>query len=208
MVTSVGDLLREAQQQGFLGPTEIDEQVEHSRAFAAVLQEESGAQAPGPWIDLGPGGGLPGLVVADTYPEHHLVLVEGSVRRAAFLEEAVGRLGWSDRVEVVAERAELAGRRPELRGAASAVLARSFGPPPVVAECAAPLLSVGGMAIVSEPPGGPHVERWSPSGLDALGMRARRWVSGPPSFVVLEQVTPCPARFPRRTGVPTKRPLW
>ena len=94
-----------------------------------------------------------------------------------------------------------------MRAAFDLVVARSFGPPAVVAECAAPFLRVGGRLAVSEPPTGE--DRWPPAPLAELGLEAteRRDVGGA-HVQLLRQTAPCPDRYPRRTGVPTKRPLF
>jgi 16S rRNA (guanine527-N7)-methyltransferase len=121
-------------------------------------------------------------------------------RRTAFLERAVAALGLTD-VTVRIGRAEDV---PDLRRRFAAVVARSFGSPAVTAECAAPLLEVGGRLIVSEPP--EPEDRWS--GAATLGLGPPTRLPGPPAVVVLRQEVPCPDRYPRRTGVPAKRPLW
>jgi 16S rRNA (guanine527-N7)-methyltransferase len=162
--------------------------------------------APGTAVDLGSGGGLPGLPLALAWPDTTWFLLDGGTNRAAFLREAVIQLGLSDRVEVVAQRAEETGRGI-LRGTVDCVVARSFGPPAVTAECAAPLLRVGGVLVVAEPPGG-DLARWDEEGLALLGMRTGPAVSHPTAFQVIVQETVCPERFPRRTGVPSKRPLF
>jgi 16S rRNA (guanine527-N7)-methyltransferase len=129
------------------------------------------------------------------------VLLEGSARRSAFLRRAVRALDVADRVTVLAARAEVAGRSAEWRGSLDLVVARLFGPPATVAECAAPFLVVGGMLLVSEPPARP--ERWPTAGLAELGMEAGEVIGGIRRVV---QVAPCPARLPRRT--PGKPPLF
>jgi 16S rRNA (guanine527-N7)-methyltransferase len=76
----------------------------------------------------------------------------------------------------------------------------------VTAECAAPLLAVGGLLVVSEPPDG---RRWPASALEPLGMAVEGMVRGAAgTFQRLRQVTPCPDRYPRRVGIPAKRPLF
>lgn len=135
-----------------------------------------------------------------------IVLVDASERRTTFLQRAVDRLGASH-VTVRRDRAEIVGRDPALRGAVDLVVARSFGPPAVTAECAAPLLRVGGRLIVSDPPDVSH-GRWSPPVLARLGLGAPRRVRVPAAFTVIEQSAPCPDRFPRRVGIPAKRPLF
>ena len=179
----------------------------HASGFAAAV-EASGGGTPGRAADLGSGGGVPGLPLALHFVGCRWVLVESSVRRAAFLREAVAALNVEGRVDVVEARAEVVGRGPEWRGTFDLVVARSFGPPAVVAECAAPLLQVGGRAVVSEPPGG-DPGRWPVDGLHMLGMAAGPTVvAAEAAYQVLVQIAPCPQRFPRRVGVPAKRPLF
>ena len=98
------------------------------------------------------------------------------------------------------------------RGGFDGVLARSFGRPAVVAECAAPFLKVGGWLVVSEPPahdgGTQGDERWPHEGLRQLGLVPSDPARGEFAFQVLRQAEPCPERFPRRNGVPAKKPLF
>ena len=151
---------------------------------------------------------MPGLPLALGLPATRWLLVESSVRRAAFLREAVAALDLGHRVEVIEDRAEVVGRRPGVRGTVDLVVARGFGPPGVVAECAAPLLRRGGRAVVSEPPGGAP-DRWPETGLRAVGMSAGPSVAAEgATHQVLRQVALCPDRYPRRVGIPSKRPLF
>jgi 16S rRNA (guanine527-N7)-methyltransferase len=185
----------------------VEGHIAHAAGFAAALTADGG-EVPGLAADLGSGGGVPALPLAVHFASCRWWLVESSVRRAAFLRQAVARLHLHPRVEVVEGRAEEVGRAPSWRGRCDLVVARGFGPPAVVAECGAPLLRRGGRAVVSEPPGGDR-SRWPEDGLAILGM-----APGPPvvaegaTYQVLRQVEPCPERFPRRVGVPTKRPLF
>ena len=132
----------------------------------------------------------------------------GPAARIVPRQDAAARLGCSARVQVVAERAEIVGRNQAYRSAAPLVVARSFGAPAVTAECASPLLAPGGLLIVSEPPGSDGV-RWDPAGLALLGAAAERVArTAKGTFQVIRQVSPCPDRYPRRVGVPAKRPLF
>ena len=159
-------------------------------------------------LDLGSGGGLPGLVIATARPRLELTLLEARQRACRFLRDAVDDLDLAG-VVVVEARAEEAARRPDLRGRFDAVVARSFGPPPVTAENAVGFLRPGGRLVVSEPPDESAVAvRWPTAGLEELGF-------GPPargggaggSYVVLEKQR-ADDRWPRRVGIPAKRPLW
>lgn len=200
---ALAEVLRQARERGLLGPGPIERHVEHARAFAAVLEACAGTV-----VDLGSGAGVPGLVLAQVRPDLHLVLVEAGERRCRFLTGALGQLDLEGRVEVRHERAETAGRGP-WRGRVDAVVARSFGTPAVVAECAAPLLRVGGLLVVSEPPtseaGSP---RWPTAGLERLGLATAGRREVPFHFQLLRQQTVCPARYPRPVGRPAKRPLF
>ncbi|HSH61196.1 MAG TPA: RsmG family class I SAM-dependent methyltransferase [Acidimicrobiales bacterium] len=199
------EVLAYARRSGFLGPGPLERHLRHCQGFLSA----GNRGRRGVVVDLGSGGGVPGLVLALAWPESTVVLLDANERRTRFLQSAAERLGLSaPRVEVVRERAEVVGRQDRWRSVADLVVARGFGPPAVVAECGAPLLSLGGRLIVSEPPGGGQ-GRWPQTGLSALGL-----VAGPPErhheawYRVMEQRERCPHRFPRRSGVPRKQPLF
>jgi 16S rRNA (guanine527-N7)-methyltransferase len=155
-------------------------------------------------LDLGSGGGVPGLALAASWPASRWVLLDVNARRGAFLERVIGDLQLGDRVKVVVDRAELAARDASWRAAFDLVVARSFGPPAVTAECATGFLRIGGHLVVSEPPAGGD-DRWPPPALAGLGL-VDRGRNG--QVRVLEQAELVSDRFPRRVGVPAKRPLW
>jgi 16S rRNA (guanine527-N7)-methyltransferase len=194
------EVLEDARSYGFLGPGPIDAHLESAQRFLGALEPRK----PGRILDLGSGGGAPALPLAVWLPEAEFVLLDAMERRTQFLTEAVARLGVGNRVVVVRDRAETAGRLPALRGSFDTVTARSFGPPAVTAECGAPFLRVGGILVVSEPP--ETADRWPASGLDELGMR--RLGGDSAGVAVLEQESLCPDRYPRRSGIPTKRPIF
>ena len=196
-MTTLVAVLEEARDLGFLGPGPVAFHVEHAQAYLGALEGVRGDA-----LDLGAGGGVPGLILAGARTDLAWTFVDAMAKRTAFLERAVTALGLD--VEVLTGRAEELGRVH--RGRYQAVVARSFGGPAVTAECAAPFLAIGGRLIVSEPPGGG--DRWSPAGLAELGLGAVTTFAGPPALAVAIQEAACPDRYPRRTGVPTKRPLW
>jgi len=179
-------------------------------------EPEHGETAPPLIVDLGSGPGIPGLVIAAALGRTRVVLVEGSVRRAAFLEDWVARLGLGNRVEVYEGRAEAVGRDVAWRGHAAGVVARGFGTSAVVAECAAPLLALGGVLVVSDPPADNRLrgelpwdeERWPLDQLSELGLQPGRRYRAPFSVAVMVKVAATPERYPRRVGVPAKRPLF
>jgi 16S rRNA (guanine527-N7)-methyltransferase len=194
-------VLERARRLGVLGPGPVDTHLAHAEGFLEAL---AGLPAGSVVVDLGSGAGVPGLVLAEARPDLRVVLLDAMEKRTSLLADAVTALGMTDRVEVRTGRAEVLGRSPELRGVAGAVTARSFGPPATTAECAAPLLAVGGRLVVSEPPDGP--DRWPTEELAELGLApADVEVVG---MKVLRQASLCPDRFPRRDGRPAKRPLF
>jgi 16S rRNA (guanine527-N7)-methyltransferase len=180
----------------------VSEHVRHAQTFVSALEDVP----PGRGLDLGSGGGVPGLILALARPAWHWVLLDSSARRTAFLDRAVGSLGLGDRVRVATGRAEDVGRRPDHRHGYQLVVARSFARPAVVAECAAPFLTVGGTLAVSEPPDGG--DRWPEEGLGTFGLKLLPVANTDHKLAMLRQDVLCPDRFPRRVGIPAKRPLW
>ncbi|MDE3065046.1 MAG: class I SAM-dependent methyltransferase [Acidobacteriota bacterium] len=158
-------------------------------------------------LDLGSGGGLPGLVLLVRW-RCPVVFLDSMVRRTDFLREV---LSWEDApagAVVVTERAESAARRPDLEGAFDLVTARSFGPPAVTAECGCRFLGLEGLLVVSEPPEEGATDRWPAREVARLGLRALGRRRHGAAFQVLEKVSETPAQFPRPIGVPAKRPLF
>jgi 16S rRNA (guanine527-N7)-methyltransferase len=198
--------LEESRDRGFLGPGDLDPQLEHARGFA-LAWEGSHPRPPARFLDLGAGGGLPGLVLAERW-RSPAVLLDATTRRTAFLREVLDRPGAPEGVEVVTGRAEVAARSQGLEESVELVVARSFGPPAVTAECAARFVAVGGWMIVSEPPDVRADERWPNAALAELGWAPRGPQRHGAAFEVLEKVARTPDRYPRAVGRPAKRPLF
>lgn len=197
------EVLEQGRAFGYLGPGPVIDNARHALAFGLVP-----TQVPKRAVDLGSGGGIPGLVLArHVWPRCRWHLLEASGRRCDFLRGAVRALDLGERVSVEQGRAEELSRHPGLRHAADLVVARSFACPAVTAECAAPLVACGGMVVVSEPPAS-HEERWPQQGLDLLGLVVERRLRAPVGLVALRAVVRCPPRYSRRTGVPAKSPLF
>jgi len=196
-------VLERARDRGFLGPGPVADHVEHARGLAIAAHP-----APARFLDLGAGAGVPGLVLALEWPPARATLVDSRRRACAWLSEAVEELGLARRVKVACGRAEELARREDLRGAFDLVVARLFGPPAVTAECGVGFLAPAGRLVVSEPPEA-HGERWPTAELAELGLAGpeiRRW--GEVTAAVLTRHAAPDDRWPRRTGVPGKRPLW
>jgi 16S rRNA (guanine527-N7)-methyltransferase len=194
---------------GFLGSMPIADQIEHALGFVAILEEQSGGP-PSCVLDLGTGGGIPGLVLASCWPDTRVVLMDANERRTAFLQEVVDDWAGGGRCQVVRGRAEELGRTEEMREAFDAVTSRSFGPPAATAECGSSFLTVGGAMVISEPPDTALGDRWPTAGLDQLGL-ARVATLRPVQrfgYQALTKVEPLDVRYPRRVGIPVKRPLF
>jgi len=163
-------------------------------------------------VDVGSGGGMPGLPLKIAFPALRVTLVESVNKKADFLRETVAGLGLND-VEVVAQRAELAARVPEYRDAFDWATARALGSLPVVVELCAPFLAPGGL-LVAQRSGNLEADlvRAAPA-FKAL----RLWSRAPVELeiaelpghglIVGEKYAPTPDAYPRRPGLPRKRPI-
>lgn len=194
----VVEVWTEGQRLSAVGPGDVTVHLAHAERMAGLLD------APARAVDLGSGAGIPGLALAGLWPESEWILLDAAQRRTRLLDSAVERLGWTDRVKVVHSRAEDLGRDPAHRAHHDLVTARLFGPPAAALECGAPLLRVGGVLAVTEPPD-PDPERWPPDALAPLGLEL---LAPDPGLQRFRSVRPPEARFPRKPGVPVRRPLF
>ncbi len=161
--------------------------------------------------DVGSGGGFPGLVMAAVMPELPVTLVEPLQKRARLLESMAALLGLGN-VTVVAARAEDAGRG-ELRERFDLVTARAVAELRELIEYTAPLARRGGWLALPKGSSAAVEVEMAGRALAELGCEHRATVpmrsqiSGTGVVVVIEKTAPAPARYPRRPGVPAKRPL-
>jgi hypothetical protein len=204
---NVHDVLEAASAEGFVTPRAAVSGVEHSTGFLrrGVDQQPIRLDDGEVGIDIGSGGGLPGLVLAGA-TSGNWALVERAARRCTFLRWAVGELGLSDRVEVVCGDVVDVARGP-LRGVATLVTARGFGSPAATLECGAPLLSEGGRLVVSEPPG--DESRWPLELLDELNLADEgSWHTKSAGYRAFMSGGSCPERYPRRNNRQATKPLF
>jgi 16S rRNA (guanine527-N7)-methyltransferase len=198
------EILEEARGLGLLGPGPVARQLEHALDLATAVGEFAGRM-----LDLGSGGGLPGLVLFEHWQDATGVLLDAQRRRCEFLTRAVATLDLGSRVSVECGRAERLARDEHLRAGFDLVVARSFGAPAVTAECAVGFLRQGGDLVVTEPPDSDAVERWPVSGLTELGFEAAEPMRVSDTGAVRMRLRGAvDDRWPRRDGVPAKRPLW
>jgi len=168
---------------------------------------------PGPLrlVDVGSGGGLPGLPLKLARPELSLILVEANRRKAAFLVQAAARLALSG-VEVLAARAEDVGRDPRHREAYDIATARALAAMPVLAELCLPLVKVGGRLLAMKADALEEAQAAEPV-ISRLGGRllavspAASAARSLGQVVVVQKVAPTPPEYPRRAGLPGRRPL-
>ncbi len=166
-----------------------------------------GAPDEASWVDIGSGGGFPGLAIAIARPRSRVLLVEAIQKKASFLEEAAGALGLGN-VSVAAERAEEAARTR--RDSFDRAAIRAVGTVSLCLEYALPFVRPGGEAVLYR---GSEEEESAARVASLLGggePRVREHVlpSGEKRRIVfVPKVAPTPERFPRRTGVAAKRPL-
>ena len=199
---ALGRVLEQSRELGFLGPGPSVFHVEHALLTVSLTPQS------GRGLDLGSGGGVPGLVVAVARPDLELVLLDSMAKRCDFLAESVHQLGLADQVTVELGRAEVLARRPDLRGQFDAVTARSFGPPSATAECAAGFLRLDGQLLVSEPPQA-DPGRWPAAPLEELGLLlVDRHSDDRSTVAVLRQSSLAGPEIPRRDGVPARKPRW
>jgi hypothetical protein len=136
--------LQQSQDFGFFGPGPLETPYLHARGFLDAASDFAADCGEEPlsasWLDLGSGGGLPGLVGIDHMPQTKWVLLDAQAKRVRFLQSVIAAWNEDHRVECVLGRAEEL-YRARKTGVVDIVVARGFGPPSVTAECASPLLA-------------------------------------------------------------------
>lgn len=164
--------------------------------------------APASLADLGSGGGLPGIPLAIMLPTTAITLIEATGKKAAFLGQCAERLGLAN-IEVVADRAELYGRRGQPgRERFDVVTARAVGRLLVLAELACPLLRPGGvLCAIKGERATEEIDETQPA-LAALRLELLETIETPTgTLVLLEKSGPTPSRFPRGVGEAQHKPL-
>lgn len=164
-------------------------------------------------VDVGAGAGFPGLPLKIAFPDMALTLVESVVKKARFLETVVSELGLQD-VSVVAERAEVVGHSAAHREQYDWAVARAVAGLPALVEYLLPLARAGGAALALKGADAAEELVDAQSAIETLGGEAAGLteirlpgVEQPHYLVAVRKIEPTDSRYPRRTGVPSKRPL-
>ena len=165
------------------------------------------------FCDVGSGAGFPGLVLKIMLPEVKMTLIEATRKKCEFMAHLVERIGLCD-VEVIHARAEELGHSDQYREQYDIALSRAVAPLPVLAEYCLPLLRVGGRMVAQKGPDVALEVDEAQGALDVLGgavVATKRVqlpdVPGDRYLVVVSKTGPTPAVYPRRPGIPAKRPL-
>lgn len=164
-------------------------------------------------LDVGAGAGFPGVPLKIVCPELRLTLLEATRKKVEFLLHLVDQLGLKD-VEVVWDRAEALGQNLHYRERYDVVVARAVAELPVLVELCLPFCRLGGRLIAQKgPEAGREVEQAAVA-MERLGgaLREVKEVTatgqrGERFLVVIDKVASTPAAYPRRPGIPAKRPL-
>lgn len=190
---------------------ERDVQIKHFLDSLTCLQALPDATAPR-LLDVGSGAGFPGLPIKILRPDVRLSLLESVGKKAEFLSHVAARLGLAD-VRVLALRAEDAGQQADEREQYDVVAARAVAELRVLAEITLPFCRVGGIVIAQKRADIDDEIANAAQALVTLGGALRTCIPvvlpgvEPRQLVVIDKVTATPACYPRRAGIPEKRPL-
>lgn len=164
-------------------------------------------------IDVGTGAGFPGIPIRIVYPKMQLTLVESVGKKAEFCRHVVNILDLHG-VEVVQERAEVLGQNPSYRERFDWAVARAVAILPVLAEYLLPLVRVGGSMLAMKGESGPVEAHSAQRAMSVLGGHLRQLipvtlpgVAEERYLVVIDKIAATPNGYPRKVGVPAKRPL-
>jgi 16S rRNA (guanine527-N7)-methyltransferase len=166
------------------------------------------------FIEIGSGGGYPGLPLALALPARRALLVESIAKKARFLAAAVAAVGLGDRVAVVAARAETVAADTRHRGRWQAVVARAVADLPQLSELSLPLARVGGLLVAwKRRPLDDELARAEPALRQLGGRIATLWPVTVPGLedhvlVVVEKMTETPPEFPRDPAERRRHPLY
>lgn len=197
-----GKVVWEANQRfnltGAKSPEELADHLLDSLTVAPYVRE--------PYVDVGAGAGFPAIPIAIA-TGMTITMIEATTKKARFIESVLDLLGLPG--VIVAERAEITAHRPTFRAKFASGTARALAGAPTVAELLLPLIEVGGTAIlqrgaISAPE---HIALEDASLMLGGRVESEEQLDSRRRIIVVRKVCPTPLRFPRRPGIPAKRPL-
>lgn len=208
------DLLQEGSRRQNLTALRGEEEVVRKHFLDSLAPLGQGLlEGPGRVLDLGAGAGFPGLPLKILRPELTMTLLDATRKKVAFMEEAVAALGLEGVRPLWARAEELAHAGGE-REAYDRVVSRAVAPLPVLLELALPFLKVGGWLIAWKGPRAQEEAQGAQRALEALGGGEAQvlpldlpFLEEARSLVLVPKLAPTPKAFPRRAGLPAKRPL-
>lgn len=163
-------------------------------------------------VDVGSGAGFPGITLSIMLPNAHFVLVDALGKRVKFLQSVIDELGLN--AEAMHLRAEDAAKKPELREKFDLAVARAVAPMNVLSEYLLPFVKVGGRMLALKGPSLDDEIAEAKSAFAQLGGRFERAEDTPipgrdwsHRLAYVQKVKSTPAKFPRKAGVPEKKPL-
>jgi 16S rRNA (guanine527-N7)-methyltransferase len=164
-------------------------------------------------IDVGTGAGFPGIPLKIACPGMRLTLVDSVGKKVEFCRHIVDLLGLKD-VEVIQERVETIGLLPDQRESYDWAVARAVAELPILVEYTLPLVKIGGHALAMKGESGLAESHAAERAMRILGGHLRQLVpvtlpgvEEQRYLAVIEKLAATPDRFPRRVGIPAKRPL-
>ncbi len=187
-------------------------QIKHFLDSISIIQAISKAQSLRV-IDVGTGAGLPGIPLKIVLPDMKLTLLEATAKKTKFLHHIIDKLGLKD-VNIVTGRAEEVGHNPEYRERYDLVLSRAVAPLPALVELTLPFCGVGGNFIAQKKGDIIREMERARKVVSLMGgiFKEVKSVSLEESddrryLIVIEKLEPSPAEYPRRPGIPAKKPI-
>jgi 16S rRNA (guanine527-N7)-methyltransferase len=191
-------------------------QVKHfldSLTIALALSAQEVAKPDFSIVDVGTGAGFPGLPLKMLFPQPRLVLIESTAKKVAFLQHIIRKLELEN-VEVVNSRAEEAARLPLYRERFALVISRAVASLPTLVELILPFCRVSGRCIVQKKGEVEHEVNSAKGAISVLGgklIEIRRIeleeFSDARYLVIIDKILSTPDRYPRRVGLPKRRPI-